>query len=299
MVLLIIVGVGAAAASAVAIAARRWPAIEAPHVPVSAIAGEVERHEHLAEHLRHHPDPRTETGVALSVATAVAAGGMVGVGVVLAMVRTKFGLESLDYRFARFGADHAQSWSTSAMRALSNFGGTGGVIALAVAATLVEHVRRPSRALWFFMTLVVGGQFALSNGIKVLVERARPDIRPLTGFAGTSFPSGHSTAAAATLAAVALIVSRGRSRRIKTIVAAAAVGLAVVVAGTRVFLGVHWFTDVTAGLLLGWAWFALCSIAFGGRLLHFGHSIATAERIAGVVTSGSESDAVSDIGSAG
>ena len=273
-------------------------------MPVGAIAGEIERHDHLAGHLRHNPDPRTETGIALSVATVVAVGGMVGVGVVLAMVRTKFGLESLDHRFARFGADHAQSWSTAGMRFLSNFGGTGGVIVLAIAATLFEYFRRPSRSMWFFMTLVVGGQFALSNGIKVLVERARPDIRPLTGFSGSSFPSGHSTAAAATLAAVALILSRGRSRRVKTILAAAAVGLAVTVAGTRVFLGVHWFTDVTAGLLLGWAWFALCSIAFGGRLLHFGHLVATAERIAdhvpvGSASSGSQSDAVSDIGSAG
>ena len=299
MVLLIVVGAGVAAAAAIALAAKRWPVIEAPRVAASTIAGEIERHDHLADHLRHHPDPRTETGVALSVATAVAVGGMVGVGVVLAMVRTKLGLESLDYRFARFGAAHARSWSTSTMRTLSNFGGTGGVIILALAATIIEYIRRPSQSLWLFMTLVVGGQFALSNGIKVLVERARPDLRPLTGFSGASFPSGHSTAAAATLAAVALIVSRGRSRRIKTIAAAAATGLAVVVAGTRVFLGVHWFTDVTAGLLLGWGWFALCSIAFGGRLLHFGHSVATAERIADVVPSGSRSDAVSDIGSGG
>ena len=42
------------------------------------------------------------------------------------------------------------------------------------------------------------------------------------------------------------------------------------VAGTRVLLGVHWLTDVLAGLAVGWAWFALWSIAFGGRLLEFG-----------------------------
>jgi undecaprenyl-diphosphatase len=174
------------------------------------------------------------------------------------------------------------------MRAVSQLGGTTGVVALAAIATVVEYVRRPSRSILFFMALTVGGQFALSNGIKYLVERARPDVSRLTGFAGSSFPSGHSTASAATLAAVALLVTRNRSRRVKIAGASIAAGAAVLVAMTRVFLGVHWFTDVIAGLLLGWGWFALCSIAFGGRLLTFGQPVATAEHIAEVVPPNNE-----------
>jgi membrane-associated phospholipid phosphatase len=41
---------------------------------------------------------------------------------------------------------------------------------------------------------------------------------------------------------------------------------------------VHWFTDVLAGLIFGWTWFAVCSIAFGGRLLHFGAPAEQAQR---------------------
>jgi len=65
--------------------------------------------------------------------------------------------------------------------------------------------------------------------------------------------------------------------------AAAAAGLTALVASTRVLLGVHWTTDVLAGASLGWGWAALCSIAFGGRLLRFG---APAEEAVAAETSG-------------
>ena len=113
------------------------------------------------------------------------------------------------------------------------------------------------------------GQFAITNLIKAIVDRARPALDQLTGFAGSS-SLRHAAAAAATFAVAALLIGRRRSRRTRAVIAGAGVAIAVTVAGTRVFLGVHWLTDVLAGLAIGWAWFALCSIAFGGRLLDFG-----------------------------
>ena len=280
MIILLTIGAGVVVGGAVALLASRWPSAQDPHVSAKTIAKEVTRHPGLAGHLRHHFNPKTETGVALITATAIVALGAVGIGVLLAMIRTKFGVDSLDVRFARFGAEHATSASSDFMRHVSEFGGTRGVILLAIIACIVEARRGQPRAVVFFLTLVVGGQFALSNGIKYLVERARPDFNRLTGFAGTSFPSGHSTAAAATLAAIALLATRRRSQHMKTLGAGLAAGVAAMVGATRVLLGVHWFSDVVAGLLLGWAWFALCSIAFGGRLLIFGLPIATAEAVA-------------------
>jgi undecaprenyl-diphosphatase len=112
----------------------------------------------------------------------------------------------------------------------------------------------------------------------MLVDRTRPDINRLTGWSGPSFPSGHSANAAAGFAALALILGRNRSRRAKAVLAGLGMGLAAAIAASRVLLGVHWLTDVVAGLSLGWAWFSLSAIAFGGSLLRFGEPVAAVEQ---------------------
>jgi len=280
MVLIFVVGAGVAVGATVALLARRWPVIAAPKVSGDTIADEVAEHPESADHVRKHFDPKTATGVALILATTFAVATAVGIGLVVAMIRSRTGLADWDLTFAKYGARHASHTSTVVMRDISRVGSTPIVVAAAVVATVIAMIHRPSKAIPLFMTLVVGGQFLLSNSIKHVVSRARPDLDRLTGFAGTSFPSGHTTATAATLAAIALILTRDKSRRAKIIGASVAAGLAAMVASTRVLLGVHWFTDVVAGLLLGWSWFALCSIAFGGRLLTFGQPAEAAEQLA-------------------
>jgi undecaprenyl-diphosphatase len=188
-------------------------------------------------------------------------------GLLLLMIRTKTGVARYDLPFARWGATHATPGSTTVLRRLSDLGGTVGVVSLAVIVGIVEFRRLPNRAIPVLLAVTVLGQFAVVNVIKVIVDRARPAIDQLTGFSSSSFPSGHSASAAATFAVIALLLGRRRGRRARAAIAGGAVALAVTVAGTRVLLGVHWLTDVLAGLAIGWAWFALCSISFGGRLM--------------------------------
>ena len=92
-------------------------------------------------------------------------------------------------------------------------------------------------------------------------------------------PFGHTPAWAFYACAVLLLGCR-RSRATRAVLTGAAVGVAVAVASSRVLLDVHWVTDVIAGLVLGWAWFAICGIAFGGRIVDFGVGARVAERAA-------------------
>jgi membrane-associated phospholipid phosphatase len=282
IIILVVALVGAVIGTCGYLAAKRWPEpVEAPHVSGQTIAAGVEARPGLARRLRRtRTDPNELTGLALTVALGVIVGAAVGLGLLLAMIHGHSGLARWDLTFAEFGARHATHTSTLLLRDLSQIGGTVGVITIGVVVAAVEYRRIRSLAVVAFLFLVIGGQFAASNLIKLMVGRPRPAILHLTGFSGTSFPSGHSTAAAATLMACAFLLGRRRTSTTKAVLVGTAVGLAAAVASTRVLLGVHWFTDVLAGLLLGWAWFALCSIAFGGRLLRFGAPGRQAETVA-------------------
>ena len=283
----VLVVVGSAVAGAIIAGSMAWflpnfdPA--SPRAAPRAIRREVRAHAGLAAFLRSRVNPATATDLALTLALALVLGGAVAIGALLVMVQHNAGLAHLDLRAARWGSTHATSGSTQFLRNVSQLGGTPAMIAVAVIAAAAEYARTRTRAIFGFLTVVVLGQVVVTNVTKVLVDRSRPNIHRLTGFSGASFPSGHAATAAATFAAVALLMGRGRSRRVQALLAAVASGIAFGVATTRVLLGVHWLTDVIAGVAIGWAWFALASIAFGGRVLVFGRPVEVAAEAAHAV----------------
>ena len=270
---------------AVGLLAWRYPRI-APGSPSPALdtaekIGEtVGRHPRLRALLKARLDPTVATGLALTLALVLVIGGGVLFGVLTYLVRTNAHLAGIDRSVAKWGNRHSSPSSTHVLDGATQLGSIYVVIGLCVVLAVVETVRE--RTVWVvaFILAVMGGEEALTLTVKQLVDRLRPTFNPAAATLGPSFPSGHSATSAAFYATVALLLGRGRLRPTRAALTGLAAGVAVGVAASRVLLDVHWLTDVIAGLSLGWAWFALCAIAFGGRILHFGAAAETAARSA-------------------
>ncbi len=118
--------------------------------------------------------------------------------------------------------------------------------------------RRPRMAA--YVVAAVGGGMALSYGLKFLYDRTRPDLLPPEVLPGDpSFPSGHAAAATIVYLTLAVVLARSLPRHeMKVYVVGLGALLALAVGVSRVYLGVHWPTDVLAGWTIGAAWALLC-----------------------------------------
>ena len=262
--------------------ARRYPATAAAEAPARAASGK------LAEEAAHRPwlsnilrtrlDPSTATGLALTLALVVAILGGLVLGALAYLMRTNAALVNIDNSVGQWEFDHASPLSTHGLHAVTQLADTYTVIALIAIVSVVEFLRLPNRWIPVFLVTVVLGEIVLVNVIKQALDRVRPAFDPAAASLGPSFPSGHSATAAATYAAVALVLARRRAPVTRALIAAGAVAIAVAVATSRVVLGVHWLSDAIAGLAFGWAWFAVCAVAFGGRLVSFGAPVEAATK---------------------
>ena len=282
MPILIAVAVATIVATVVlALVARRGRGSDPADVRTGAhgLVEQAHRHPNLRRFVLDRRDTTTATGWLLTVALLVITGLTLVIGLLLEMVQTREGFARWDDSAARWGAAHTTGAAESILRVVTQLGSTPVIIAVCVVVSIIEYRRLPTRAVPAFLATVAVSQLALANLIKVVVGRDRPNVARLVSASGFSFPSGHAAASAAVYAAIALVMGRRRSGRTKAVLAGVAGGITVAVAMSRVLLGAHWLTDVIAGVALGWACFALCSIAYGGRLLHFGAPVEQASAV--------------------
>ena len=142
-----------------------------------------------------------------------------------------------------------------AMRDVTALGGVTVMVLVTVVGVLafLMHGRR-RHALMLAATVLLAD--VSSEGLKMLYHRARPDLVPHGSYVySASFPSGHSTLSAATFLTLAmLIASLEPNRATKAMVYVLAMVLVLAIGVSRVYLGVHWPSDVLAGWCLGGAW---------------------------------------------
>jgi undecaprenyl-diphosphatase len=146
-------------------------------------------------------------------------------------------------------------------RGITFFGSAEAAIVLSI--TMLSMVRRRPRLVAQVAASALGGATA-ELGFKRMFRRARPTLlEHLEDVSSTSFPSGHAAAAASLYLTLAFLASRSRRLRPhrREIIAAAGV-FAASIGATRVYLGVHWPTDVLGGLALGTAWACVLEAGF-------------------------------------
>jgi undecaprenyl-diphosphatase len=142
-----------------------------------------------------------------------------------------------------------------AMRDVTALGGVTVLTLVSIVAVLAFLIHRRARhAAILAVTIFLA--FISSEGLKDFYSRPRPDLVPHGTYVySSSFPSGHSTLSAATFLTLAmLIASLEPNRGTKRMVFALAAILVLGVGFSRIYLGVHWPSDVLAGWCLGAAW---------------------------------------------
>jgi undecaprenyl-diphosphatase len=146
-------------------------------------------------------------------------------------------------------------WLTQAF--IDNTGLGGGTLrwlfGVAAIGFLID-IRRRIEAGWLAASLV--GASVLNVLLKAVLHRPRPEIVPhLTASTGASFPSGHAMVAAAVYLTIGLMLAETQKRRaVRVYLMLFFITLVLLIGSSRVYLGVHWPSDVLAGWTIGAAW---------------------------------------------
>lgn len=161
--------------------------------------------------------------------------------------------------------DLAPVGSAAAQEAVRDVSALGGVALLTLITAIAAGflVLDGKRHMAYFAVGSVAGGMVVSALLKDLFQRPRPEIVPHVAYAAnTSFPSGHSMMSALTYLTLAALLARSQERkRLKAYFLLLAAFITLMVGASRVYLGVHWPTDVLAGWMAGAIWAMLCWLA--------------------------------------
>ena len=138
--------------------------------------------------------------------------------------------------------------------------GSAWVLTFLTLAVVGFLLLQSQRRMAVLVVIAAGGAMLLSFTLKRGFDRPRPDLVPHSVMVQSpSFPSGHAVVSAAVYLTLGALLARVQpQRRLKLYILMLAVGVTIIVGFSRVYLGVHWPTDVLAGWAIGAAWALLC-----------------------------------------
>jgi membrane-associated phospholipid phosphatase len=174
---------------------------------------------------------------------------------------------SLVYRADRLVHDwfveQRRAGVTSVLRTITFFGGAPGIALVGgtVTALLLWHQERPAAA--YLAGTMLGGML-LNYGLKLLFARTRPDLAAAAYVAKWySFPSGHAMSSFILYGALAYItLRRPWPWKVDSAVLALVVTMVILIGLSRVYLGVHWLSDIAGGWSAGLVWLVATTVAF-------------------------------------
>ncbi len=221
-----------------------------------SIARRRERYQRQLAFLSRRLRPGGALGLELTV--SLVALGLAGwvFGAVLVRVQSGPRLLSVDRPVLDFFVAHRTAWLTDAVNVVTMLGSATLIVTVAL---VVGGVAWAKARTWRPMALLLGafcGSSLLQASVKALVSRPRPPrALAIAHYGGWSFPSGHTTQAAAFWGALALVCSTATTSWPRRVVAwTVALLVALAVGATRCYLGAHWASDVAGGWAAGWLW---------------------------------------------
>jgi membrane-associated phospholipid phosphatase len=172
---------------------------------------------------------------------------------------------SLDGAVAVWLHSHATGFATDVLRAVTQLGGATFLLAVTIVAALVLLLKRRIAQAALMGAALVGGE-GLNMALKAAFERPRPSFsEPLATAAGYSFPSGHAMVALTVYGTLAFVTATSvNSRRAQMLIPVAAAVLVLAIGFSRLYLGVHYVSDVLAAYGAGLAWLTVCGLALLG-----------------------------------
>jgi undecaprenyl-diphosphatase len=209
----------------------------------------------------------TTLGIFLVIGVAIAIAGTLAFAELGEHVRSG-GTQAFDVAVLKWlGAHHTKLLTAAAVEL--TYLGTGTVVLMivGVAALFLWHTEHKHSAR--LLLAAVAGNILLNGALKLVFHRPRPSVfASQTVAVSSSFPSGHAMSPTVCYGTVAYLVARLQKHHwSRVLTLGAAVLLIRLICGTRLYLGVHYPSDVIAGILVGLAWASFCMATLEASLV--------------------------------